>query len=145
MTDLQPSLYDTLHPTRLTAHSTWEPDTPPSLDGIHEIALNFETTGLKWFDQDRPIALSLGLPDGRSFYLPWGHRGGGNLSEDMVKHWAQRELRCKLIVNINTRFDVHMARVWGVDLESQGNEVSDVSHYAALLDDHRQHLSLDSL
>src|SRR5712691_12521424 len=134
--DLQPSLYDTLQHSRpTTPQSTWEPDTPPSLNGIHEIALNFETTGLHWFDQDRPIALSLGLLDGRSFYLPWGHRGGGNISEDTVKRWAQRELRGKLITNINTKFDIHMARVWGVDLEAQGNVVSDVSHYAALLDD----------
>src|SRR5712692_1718081 len=143
--DLQPSLYDTLQHIAPTPRSTWEPDIPPSLDGIHEITLNCETTGLRWFDHDRPIALSLGLLGGRSFYLPWGHRGGGNLSEETVKRWAQRELRGKLITNINTRFDVHMLRVWGIDLEAQGNEVSDVSHYAALLDDHRQHLSLDAL
>jgi len=38
-----------------------------------------------------------------------------------------------------------MARVWGVDLEEQRNQVSDVAHYAALLDDHRQEFSLASL
>jgi hypothetical protein len=33
----------------------------------------------------------------------------------------------------------------GVDLEAMGCEVSDVGHYAALLDDHRQRSSLDAL
>jgi DNA polymerase-1 len=76
--------------------------------------------------------------------LPWGH-AGGNLDESTVKRWAQRELRGKRITNVNTRFDVHMMREWGVDLEQQGNEVSDVAHYAALLDDHRHRMSVDLL
>jgi hypothetical protein len=38
-----------------------------------------------------------------------------------------------------------MLREWGVDLEALGCEVSDVSHYAALLDDHRQSFSLESI
>lgn len=124
--------------------SDWTPVPPPPLDGIDEIYLNFETTGLKWFDGDRPIAASLCLPDGQTFYLPWGHRGG-NLDEAVVKEWAHRELRGKLITNINTRFDIHMAREWGVDLEAQGNRVSDVGHYAALLDDHRKRFRVDEL
>lgn len=121
----------------------WVPDTPPQLDGIRDICLNFETTGLKWWEDDRPISISLEA-GGRTYYLPWRHKGG-NLDEAVVKRWAQRELRNKRITNINTRFDIHMARVWGVDLEEQGNEVSDVGHYAALLDDHRHHTALDVL
>lgn len=136
------SLFDSLGDAVST--STWRPEAPPCLDGIHEIYVNFETTGLKWFDGDLPIALSLHTTD-RSWYLPWAHRGGGNLDEATMKRWAERELRGKHLTNINTRFDIHMARAWGCDLEAQGNTVSDVAHYAALLDDHRQHMSLDSL
>ena len=135
------SLFDSL--VESSVH-TWTPSEPPCLDNIHEIYLNFETTGLKWFDGDLPISCSLHAGD-RSWYLPWGHRGGGNLDEATLKRWAARELRGKHICNINTRFDIHMGRVWGCDLEAQGNTVSDVAHYAALLDDHRQHMSLDSL
>jgi DNA polymerase I-like protein with 3'-5' exonuclease and polymerase domains len=124
-------------------HSDWIPQEPPCLDGIHDIYLNFETTGLQWFEKDRPIAASLYAGD-KTYYLPWGH-AGGNLDEETVKRWAQRELRGKRITNINTRFDIHMAREWGVDLEAQGNEVSDVAHYAALLDDHRFKMGLDAL
>lgn len=126
------------------ANDTWRPEPPPSLDGEDEIFLNFETTGLKWFDKDLPIAASL-WAKGRSWYLPWAHRGGGNLDEAIMKEWFHREVRNKLITNINTRFEVHNARVWGIDLEAQGNRVSDVAHYAALLDDHRQYMNLDSL
>jgi len=123
----------------------WTPTAPPSLEGITILALDVETDGLRWWDGHRPIGLSVTLPSGHTQYLPWGHRGGGNLNETTVKRWAQRELRGKHIVNLNTKFDVHMLRVWGVDLEAQGCTVSDVAHSAALLDDARQRFSLDAL
>lgn len=129
---------------RLNPHP-WTPVNPPSLDGIRDIELDTETTGLAWWAKDRPIGIALRIPDGRSWYLPWGHRGGGNLDEGVVKRWAQRELRSKRITNLNIKFDIHMLRSWGVDLEEQGNEVSDVGHYAALLDDHRKRFSLESI
>ena len=124
---------------------TWTPTAPPSLDGMSTLALDVETDGLRWWDDHRPIGLSVTLPSGLTQYLPWGHRGGGNLDEANVKRWAQRELRGKHIKNLNTKFDVHMLRVWGVDLEAQGCTVSDVAHSAALLDDSRQRFSLDAL
>lgn len=125
--------------------SDWTPEAPPCLSNDKEIYLNVEATGLRWWEQDRPLALTVGRPGGWAQYLPFGHRNGGNLDEAIVKEWALRELRGKRITNINTRFDVHMLRVWGVDLEAQDCEVSDVQHYAALLDDHRQRSNLDSL
>lgn len=123
----------------------WSPEPPPPLDGIREIELDTETNGLRWWAGDRPIGIAIRLPNNHTQYLPWGHQGGGNLDEEVVKRWAQRELIGKRITNLNTRFDVHMLREWGVDLEAQGCEVSDVGHYAALLDDHRQHFSLESV
>lgn len=126
------------------ANDTWRPEAPPPLDGVKEIFLNVETNGLKWWENDRPIAISVYGGD-RSWYLPFRHSGGGNLDEHVVKEWTQRELRGKRITNINTRFDIHMLREWGVDLEAQGNSVSDVGHYVALLDDHRYHMNLDSI
>lgn len=124
--------------------------TPPEFPlvasaGITKVYLNFETNGLKWFDGNRPIGCGIGLPDGRRCYLPWAHLAGGNLDEATAKRWAQRELRDVKIININTRFDVHMGREWGVDFEAQNCTVSDVGHYAALLDDHRMRSGLDTL
>ena len=125
----------------IESSSTWTPSTPPSLDGIEEIALDFETTGLKWWKSDVPIGVAVGYKKDDEYitqYLPWAHRGGGNLSEDVVKRWAKHELRGKKIKNLNCKFDNHFAYKWGIDLEEQGCVWGDVAHYAALLDDQRR-------
>ena len=88
--------------TRPIPNDTWRPEAPPSLDDEHEIEVNVETTGLKWWEDDRPLAISV-YAKGRAWYLPFRHRGLGNLDEAVVKRWAQRELRGKRITNINTR------------------------------------------
>jgi len=137
-------MYSTTAKLPFSHHSNWSPQPPPSLDGIDNIELDIESTGLEWWKKDRPIGIAIGLPDGSTQYLPWGHIGG-NLSEGVVRDWAKKELRNKLITNHTTKFDIHMMREWGVDLEEQGCTVSDVAHYAALLDDHRKRFSLDIL
>lgn len=125
---------------------TWMAQSPPSLDNMHDIVLNFETNGLEWWNGHKPIGVTIGTLDGQfKQFLPFGFKGGGNLDEETVRRWAQRELRGKRITNAHMAFDVHMARVFGVDLEEQGNTVSDVQHYAALLDDHRKQFKLDVL
>jgi DNA polymerase-1 len=131
-------------PARPLEHDTWRPDPPPSLDQDQVIYLNVEATGLRWFANDRPLSVAV-YARGRTYYLPWGHAGAGNLDEAIVKEWFRREVRGKHIININTRFDIHMLYTWGIDLEEQGNTVSDVGHYAALLDDQRLYMNLDSL
>lgn len=132
----------------LTGHlpkREWQPPALPSLANVKDLELDCETDGLQWWNGDKPIGISICLPDFRTFYFPFGHRGGGNLPEEQVRRWAQRELRGKHITNTNTRFDVHMLREWGVDLEAQGCTVSDVAHYAALLDERRQRFSQSAL
>jgi len=125
--------------------STWTPQEPPCLDGITNITLNFETTGLRWYAGDRPVGVTVGTLDGQlKRFLPFGFTGG-NLDEAVVKRWAERELRGKHITNAHTGFEVHMSRVWGVDLEEQGCTFSDVMHYAALLDEYRKQFALDVL
>lgn len=121
----------------------WSPSAPPSLSDISTVELDTETTGLNW-RSDRPIGISIALPGGKSWYLPWGHKGG-NLDEETVRRWARAELRGKRIVGANIKFDIHMLREWGVDLEAQGNTFSDVLHYAALLDDHRRKCNLEEI
>ena len=123
--------------------STWTPTAPPELKGIDQVAIDLETTGLRWWDGDRPIGISVTSRRG-SQYLPFGHRGGGNLDEAVVKRWAARELKGKNLIGLNVRFDLHHLREWGVDLEGVSS-ASDVAHSAALLDDSRTRFSLDSL
>ncbi len=140
------SLFDSLEDERLNGPDGYKPSEPPQIAsrGIKSIVLNFETTGLQWFAKDRPLSCAVRLPDGSLHYISWGHRAG-NLDEATCKRWAQRELRDVHIDNINTRFDIHQAYAWGVDLENQNCTVHDVAHDAALLDDHRQRTSLDVL
>lgn len=123
----------------------WNPDTPPSLDGVDTVFLDAETDGLEWHKGARPVGWAVKWAGAPGRYLPFGHRGGGNLDEAVVKRWAERELRGKRIVNLYTKFDAHMARVWGVDLIEQGCTLHDVSHAEALLDDHCRDFSLDGI
>jgi DNA polymerase I-like protein with 3'-5' exonuclease and polymerase domains len=123
----------------------WKPDELPRLDGIDELVLNFATDGTDWRKGHRPVGLTIAALDGSLIrFLPFRF-AGGNLDEAQVKAWAKAELRGKKIVNVNTRFDMHMAREWGVDLDEQGCGFSDVMHSAALLDDHRKRFALDVL
>ena len=120
----------------------WKPCEPPLLTGISTLEFDTETTGTHWWGNDRPIGLSCRRPDGSTFYLPWGH-AGGNLDEQAVKRWCERELRGKHLVGHTIKFDIHMMHAWGIDLEAQGCTVGDVSIWAALLDSDRKKYSLD--
>jgi DNA polymerase I-like protein with 3'-5' exonuclease and polymerase domains len=119
----------------------WVPSEPPPLDRWTALSFDTETNGVKWYAGDRPIGISIHA-DGVRQYLPWGHLGGGNLQEEQVKRWAERELRGKHLTGANIRFDVHMMREWGIDLEAQGCTFSDVQHQAALLDEYRHKFGL---
>lgn len=124
----------------------WKPDEFPDLTGINEIVLNFATNGLSWAGGDRPVGLTVSTLDGKlTRFLPFGFQYGGNHDEAAVKRWAQEQLRGKRIVNSKTKFDVHMAREWDLDLEAQGCMFSDIQHTAALLDDHRKRFAIDIL
>src|SRR5262245_51118974 len=95
---------------------TWESEPLPSLDGVTDIQLNFETSGFKWWAGDYVVGWSLCRPGGKTNYWGVRHKGGGNIDENVAKEWFKREVRGKRITNSNTRFDVHFARVFGVDL-----------------------------
>ena len=133
------------HETPRVELSGYVPDEPPDLSGVDEVVLNFATSGLDWHKGARPGGVTVASMDGRiCCFLPFGFLGG-NLDEARVKAWAKEQLRGKKIYNANTKFDLHMARIWGVDLEAQGCTFSDIQHTAALLDDHTKQVKLDVL
>lgn len=123
----------------------WVPPELPDLSNFSDVILDLETTGLRWWEQDRMIGMGLYTPDGQCRYLPIRHRVGPNLPEEQFFRWCKRELRGKRVSNIRTKFDLHMLRVDGVDLEAQGCTFGDVAHYAALLDDHRRRFNQEQL
>lgn len=140
----QSDLFDL--PRTDAAPAGWVTDQPPALRGETVIRLDAETDGLEWWNGSRPVGWAYHLPaSGRRGYLAFGHKGGGNIDEAAVKEWARRELRGVHIDNANTKFDIHIAREWGVDLEAQSCTFGDVAHRAALLDDHRFRFNLDQL
>jgi len=137
------SLMDSMrHPVR---HS-WRPDEPPSVIDADTVYIDFETTGLRWWDNDIPIGLAVAWGSKEtgynSRYLPWGH-AGGNLSEDAVRRWAKTVLAGKRLVGSKIQFDCHMGFKWGVDFEAMGCLLGDVGLQAALLDDHRRRFGLE--
>lgn len=141
---MQTSLFSSIVPPLDTG---WRPSAPPDLSQFTSedpIFFDTETSGLNWRGGDRPVGIALALPNGQSHYIPFGHNGG-NLDEARVKEWARTELRFKHLVGLNLKFDFHMMREWGVDLEEQENVATDVSHMAALIDDNRRKFSLEAL
>jgi DNA polymerase-1 len=126
---------------------SWTPPEFPLIasKGIKEIEADCETSGLDWWNRDIFGGLGYCLPDGTTGYLPVRHRGGNNVDEATFKRWGERELRDVHITNLNTRFDNHTLYRFGIDLEAQGCTLSDVGHFAGLLDDQRQRFSLESI
>jgi DNA polymerase I-like protein with 3'-5' exonuclease and polymerase domains len=124
----------------------WRVEAPPSLDGISELELDFETDGVDYYDRDIAIGWAIRLPNGKKKYYPMRHRNCSDQIDPAVGlRWFQTELKNKRITNARTGFEVHTARAMGADLVEQGCTFSDVMHYAALLDDHRKRFALNEL
>lgn len=127
----------------------WTGGPLPDMSQYDEFEADFETTGLRYWDGDRPVGVAIWIPDGTELghgeYHAWGHLGGGNTcTPEQAVRWLQ-SWKHKRINNLNTRFEVHMAHSFGSDWEEQGCTVHDVGHDAALLDDHRLKFSLEAI
>lgn len=138
---MQEGLFDNFRP-----ETNWKPpQSLPELSQYPDLGFDTETDGIDII-KSRPVGLSICTPDKKRYYLPWGHRGGGNLDPALIKRWAQRELRGKTLYGVNCKFDNHMMLNWGVDLEAQGNRMGDMAYRAALINENRfSGFNLDSL
>ncbi len=127
--------------------SEWKPpESLPALDSRYKkIWFDSEWDGKDVFGRSQAIGYSVCLEDDRRFYLPFGHRGGGNLDKAFVHRWAQREFRDKTIVVASGKGDVQMSRKSGLDLESINCRVEDIQYKAALLSDLRRSFKLDDM
>ena len=125
--------------------SDWKLPELPDLSAFDEVIIDLETDGLRWWAGDRMIGAGVRTPDGRRCYLPIRHEVGPNIPPERFFTWCRQELKHKRVLNIRTKFDVHMFRADGIDLEAQGCAFGDVAHYAALLDDHRRLFNQEDL
>jgi DNA polymerase I-like protein with 3'-5' exonuclease and polymerase domains len=123
----------------------WQLPELPDLSQFDEVILDLESDGLRWWDGNRMVGCGLWTPDGKTRYLPIRHKVGPNIPEEQFFRWARTELRGKKITNIRLKFDCHLFRADGINLETQGNTFADVAHYAALLDDHRRLFNQEDL
>lgn len=122
------------------------PDQLPDLGEINDLAFDFETTGLRWWKDDRPVGLAVAWRSGAQVeerYFPFAH-AGGNLPEENVRSWFLDHARkAKRLSAHNSKFDLHMAHAWGLDLD--GLPVYDTMHRSAILDDLRRRHGLDAV
>lgn len=122
----------------------WTAPSLPDLSKYKWLWADSEATSKNPFTA-RPVGYSFYTEDGNKWYLPFGHAGGGNLDERLVKRWFEREIRDKDISWLNAKYDTHVTHNWGIDLEALGNRCHDVSYQAALLDEYRRKFNLEIL
>lgn len=91
------------------------------------------------------VGMSICTPDKKKYYLPTGHRGGGNLDENAVKRWAKNNLAGRHLCILNAKYDVPVSIRWGLDLEVLGCKPHDPAFKAALLDENRKRYNLNEL
>jgi DNA polymerase-1 len=122
------------------------PEQLPVLDDrFRRLGFDSEWTGTDWLGDDVPVGYSFALEDGRKFYLPVGHQGGGNLDKALVHRWMNRELKNKTLVTLSGKGDIQMCRKVGVDLEALGCSIEEVQYQAALLSDIRRSFKMEDL
>lgn len=136
--------------------SLWTPPQElPQLKGrgIKRIAIDFETKdpdllskGIGIRRGSHAVGLAIGTDDGRRWYLPTRHEGGGNLDEGLVKRWAKSELDGYEgeVCGANLGYDLDYAAEWGVNFGSV-RAFHDVQIAEPLLDENRLQFGLDAL
>lgn len=118
-----------------------------SLARVDRVGLDTETTGLTY--DDRPVGISISLPDGSDHYYRWGHEiGGNNCTKAEAMRWAGKELnRSDLTVFMHSAgFDLRMlAYESGHAHPFPRARVEETGFQAALLNEMEPDLGLDAL
>jgi DNA polymerase-1 len=116
----------------------WKLENPPALQPSEKVAIDFEYANGPDPRLSRPFAVSVWSPArNRGWYLPWGHEGGGNLDEAVVKRWYRTELKDRDVWGLNIKAEMHCTYQWGLDPERIGMRPHDVGYMSALLNENR--------
>lgn len=128
--------------------SKWRaPEVFPELDSRYKrIGFDTETTRKGWRDpKNKTLGVSLALEDGRDFYFPYGHMGGGNLDRGRVFNFLGDALKGKELVCAEAKHEIQMMRREGIDFEAMGCKIREVQFPPALLSDQRRSFQLNDL
>lgn len=141
----------------LPVRSTWVPPAEyPSLAGCQRICLDVETRDEQLADlgpgdvRDRKenyiVGLALGTDDGRRFYFPVRHDGGGNMDAAQTFGWARDALNSFAgeVVGARIIYDLGFLANEGVTLLNV-KRFRDIQIAEPLLDEHRLSYNLDTL
>lgn len=145
------------------AGKRWEPPTElPSLHGVKELCFDLETRDTGLAEDLGPgvrrdpkrnyiVGWAIGTDDGRRFYLPTRHEGGGNMDPERVGNWARDALN-KFdgeLIGAHLLYDLDWAANEGVTF---GNvrAFHDIQNAEPLINEHRfqfglEHVSKDYL
>jgi DNA polymerase-1 len=123
------------------------PEILPDFDDRYKVlGFDTETTHKGWRNpKNKVVGLSVAAEDGKDYYLPWGHLGGGNLDKKRVINWANRALKGKTLVCAEAKHEIQMMRKEGVDFEALGCKIREVQYPPALLSDERRSFQLNDL
>jgi DNA polymerase I-like protein with 3'-5' exonuclease and polymerase domains len=120
----------------------------PDLSAVEELGFDTETTGRDLYGKDVPVGFSVYASEPgieKSWYFPFDHAQGSNLDPDKCRAWARDNLASKKLVMSEAKFDLHMMRKWGVDLEKLGVKPEDAQFDCALLDSRRRSYRLEDM
>jgi DNA polymerase-1 len=138
----QISLFQTI-PIEELPDIRWE---LPELSQEKRIGLDTEGTGLRLWNGDVPIGISVSTEDFQyAWYIPFAHKVGFNFDLENVKLWFKDNIKDKDVDLLHAKFDHNMMKHVGLDLEEGNNSLHDVMHPPALLYPKRQDLDLNSL
>jgi len=110
----------------------WAPPDLPDLSAADAIGLDTEThdpdlksKGPGVRRDGYMVGISVAVPDGRSWYLPFGHEGGDNLPKKKVIAWAKKELTRpnQPKVGANLLYDLDYLAEEGVDVAGPFRDV----------------------
>jgi DNA polymerase-1 len=133
----------------------WQPPRElPNLVGVKRLTVDVETCDphLLTLGPGVPrgdayiIGLGIGTDDGRRWYLPTRHEGGGNLDAQVVMAWARSALNAfdGELVGAHLLYDLEHLSAWGVGFPLV-TSYHDVLLAEPLIDEWRSSYSLDAV
>jgi len=130
------------------------PSELPSLRGVKRLCADVETRDEQLLEigpgfhrgTSYIVGLGIGTNDGRRFYFPTRHEGGGNLDEGVVQKWAREELNAYdgELVGAHNIYDLEALGTWGVTFPNVKVH-HDIQVCEPLLDEWRNSYTLEAI